>query len=344
MNEPVTVNEEFLYKKGLCGIQNLGNTCYLNSIVQCLNHTLPLTKYFLENHYKDEVNHTKNTSELVEEWNVVSRALWNKNSVIIPEKFVTLFRQIAFQENRFDFTGFGQNDSQEFLQYFLEIMHNTLAKTVKMSLSGTPKNDLDKLAIDALNHWVKFFKEDYSIIIDIFYGQYMSKLLTIKNESGNTSAKVSYSFDPFSSLSLEISDSSNNIYDCLDSLTDKEQLSEPSAKDKQIKTIMFWSLPKILVIFFKRWTNTGRKINKCIDYPIDNLDMSKYVNGYNKKKYKYELYAISNHSGGTNGGHHYAYCKNNDGNWYKFDDNIVSTLNISKVVNNSAYCLFYRIK
>ena len=72
--------------------------------------------------------------------------------------------------------------------------------------------------------------------------------------------------------------------------------------------------------------------------------MSKYILGYNKSKYIYDLYAVSNHSGGSGGGHYYAYCKNFDDNWYKFDDNVVFTLNDSKVVHSDAYCLFYKIK
>ena len=53
--------------------------------------------------------------------------------------------------------------------------------------------------------------------------------------------------------------------------------------------------------------------------------MSKYICGYNKSTYKYDLYAVSNHGGGLGGGHYWAYCKNNDGNWYKFNDAVVST-------------------
>ena len=88
----------------------------------------------------------------------------------------------------------------------------------------------------------------------------------------------------------------------------------------------------------------GNKIDRLIDFPLDNLDMSKYVLGYNKNKYKYELYGVSNHMGGTNGGHYIAYIRNHDNNWYKFNDNIVSTLHNSKVVSPLAYCLFYRLK
>ena len=100
----------------------------------------------------------------------------------------------------------------------------------------------------------------------------------------------------------------------------------------------------MLVIYFKRWDFRGRKINTHVEFPIEELDMSKYVMGYNKDSYKYELYSISNHGGGSGGGHYWAYAKNDDGNWYKYNDNVVSTLNSSKIVSSEAYCLFYRLK
>jgi malate synthase len=78
-------------------------------------------------------------------------------------------------------------------------------------------------------------------------------------------------------------------------------------------------------------------------FPLENLDMSPYIKGYEKDKYKYNLYAVSNHSGGMGGGHYWSYIKNIDNNWYKFNDNVVSTITKENVVSETAYCLFYTI-
>lgn len=334
----IDVNDSFLTKKGLCGLNNLGNTCFMNSIIQCLSNTMPLLKFFLNNKYQSELNKCSPDYKIVVEWNSLCRALWHKNAVVTPKNFHRSIQRRAMERDYDDFTGYGQNDSQEFLQFLLESFHNCFSKKVNMTVVGKQKNALDKIAIEALNGFKEYFKNDYSSIIDIFYGQYFSRLYTYKSEG----VKISNTFDPFSCLSIEITPETHDLYACLNSFTSKENIENNSVK--QQKTIAFWKLPKILIIFLKRFNNSSQKNNSLVKFPINNLDMSRYVLGYNKSKYVYDLYAVSNHSGGCHGGHYYAFCKNNDNNWYKYDDNVVYTLNESKVVDSSAYCLFYKMK
>tara|TARA_B100000925_G_scaffold138995_1_gene104170 strand:+ start:3129 stop:4175 length:1047 start_codon:yes stop_codon:yes gene_type:complete len=339
----IIINDDFLNKKGLCGINNLGNTCFMNSILQCLSNTIPLTKYFLENNYKDNLNNEKIESVIAKHWNTVLRSLWNKNGLITPNALLGSIQNIAIKKGYNEFTGLGQNDCQEFLQFFLEILHNAFSREVVMKITGEPKNAFDKIAIEALESWKKYFNNDYSLIIDVFYGQFMSEVHTICN--GKES--ISKTYDPFNTLSLEIIDvvkDDISIYDCLDNFTKNENIDIDDSSKKIFKRIQFWKLPKRLVIFFKKFNNKGNKINKLINFPLEELDMSKYVVGYNRDKYKYDLYGITNHIGGTGGGHYFSYVKNFDKNWYKYNDSVVSTLKIEQLVSKDAYCLFYKLK
>ena len=113
----------------------------------------------------------------------------------------------------------------------------------------------------------------------------------------------SEAFDPFSNISLEIPIGENiNIYDCFDNYTKSESIDFKQNEDdtkKYNKKILIWRFPKHLIIVFKRFDNDGNKINSLIDYPIENLNLNKYCVGYDKKESIYDLYAVSNHSGGT---------------------------------------------
>ena len=87
----------------------------------------------------------------------------------------------------------------------------------------------------------------------------------------------------------------------------------------------------------------GKKNKEFIDFPLENLDLSKYIIGYDKKDYKYDLYGICNHSGVTEGGHYFAYVKNANQKWYNFNDARVEEItNLDKLKSPYAYCLFYR--
>lgn len=333
----IEIDEPFLHKKGLCGLNNLGNTCFMNSIIQCINNTIPLLKFIFSEDFDTYIKKKGPGFKLINQWKNVSKHLWYKNSVFKPTDFLKEVQQLSLKKNNIEFTGYGQNDSQEFLQFFLEALHDTLSREVNMSIDGSPKNKFDKLAIEACKSYRDFFKKDYSIILEIFYGQYFTQFDTFTEDTHEKSR----TFDPFSMLSLElVRDSTISIYDCLDNLVESECIID-TADRKIKKTTYFWKLPNVLIIYLKRYNNALRKLTNKVNFPLEDLDMSPYVKGYNKDSYKYDLYAVSNHGGGLGGGHYWSYIKNQDGNWYRFDDRLVSTLDEDNVCGNEAYCLFY---
>ena len=103
-------------------------------------------------------------------------------------------------------------------------------------------------------------------------------------------------------------------------------------------------LYEILIISFKRFNKYNKKINTIITTPTKNLDLSKYVVGYDKESYKYDLFGICNHSGGCLGGHYTAFVKNANGKWYEFNDTSIREMKESEIVSSRSYCFFYRKK
>ena len=113
------------------------------------------------------------------------------------------------------------------------------------------------------------------------------------------------------------------------------------------KNFSIFYVPRLLIICLNRFSRSGYgygygKNGEFIDFPLENLDMGKYICGPNKENSKYDLFAVSQHFGGTGGGHYTAVCKNMDGKWYDYNDSSCSSSSSSSVVDSSAYVLFYR--
>lgn len=329
--------------KGLSGLVNLGNTCYLNSCMQILSHCYPLNeiidKYIDTNKINDNID-----SILLVEWNNLRKLMWSKNCIISPNRFVNTVQKISKEKNRELFTGFIQNDFPEFLIFLLDSFHNSLKRNVDIKIRGEVKNDTDKLAKKCYETLKIYFNNDYSDIINRFYAVQITKIISI-----DTSNDLSVATEPYCLISLPINKMCNSLYDCLDEYCKFEELSgdnkwyneETKLYQDVKKNICFWNLPDILIIDFKRFDNNMKKITKHIDVPINDLDLSKYVIGYNSNKYVYNLFGVCNHMGSVFSGHYTAHIKNANNNWYQFNDQIISNISEKQVITNNAYCFFF---
>ena len=334
--------------KGLSGLVNLGNTCYMNSAIQCLSNTLQLTDYFLSDKFLEDYDENNSKHILVKEWKRLLDGIWSSNCTISPNSFHRTIRYMALNnEFNSNFLGFAQNDTQEFLMLMIDTMHEALCKEVIIRISGTVVNETDKLALEAMKVWKTYFKDNYSVIINLFYGQLMSTV-----EFENTVSSRNYDPCCYFSLSIPNNIENLNIYDCFDLYTSSEILDgdnmikcEKTNEYKVAKkTIKVWNFPKILIIHLKRFSNNSNKNNKLVSFPINNMDLSKYCVGYDKFSSIYNLYGICNHEGSLNSGHYYAYCRNSNNKWYIYDDNNVREIENSSLISNNAYCLFYHKK
>ena len=111
------------------------------------------------------------------------------------------------------------------------------------------------------------------------------------------------------------------------------------------KKLEFFYLPKILCICLSRFKKIGDdyiKDEKLIDFPLNDLNMNKYMIFNDGKNYIYDIFAVCEHYGGREGGHYTAICKNIDGDWYSYDDSVCSPSSKNNVCSRNAYILFYR--
>ena len=338
--------------KGLTGLVNVGNTCYLNSCMQILSHTYELND-LLDNINYDNLNDNEDKI-LISEWNDLRNLMWSQNCCISPGRFVNSVHNVSKNKNRELFCSYIQNDIQEYILFVIDTFHNSIKRKVKMNIVGSVKNDNDKMALECYKSYSQEFGNNYSEFIKIFFGTQVSLLRSIE-----TNQILSIKPEPFLVLNLPLPKLNNTedknfitIYDCLDEYCKIEILDNDNAwynentnkKENVNKNLIFWSLPEILIIDLKRWDffNEYKKNNTYVDIPINDFNMNKY--SYNNKFELYDLYGICNHIGDINGGHYTAYVKNANTKWYIFDDNIVNSISESDILSNNAYCLFYRKK
>ncbi|XXG78580.1 hypothetical protein AAC387_Pa08g2500 [Persea americana] len=181
---------------GLTGLLNLGNTCFMNSAIQCLVHTPEFARYFRED-YHQEINWQNplgTVGELALAFGELLRKLWAPSRTpIAPRPFKAKLARFASQ-----FSGYNQHDSQELLAFLLDGLHEDLNRVkvkpyVKSKdADGRPDEEV------ADEYWANHIARNDSIIVDVCQGQYKSTLVC------PACGKVSVTFDPFMYLSLPL--------------------------------------------------------------------------------------------------------------------------------------------
>uniref|UniRef100_A0A8C6TVK4 ubiquitinyl hydrolase 1 n=2 Tax=Neogobius melanostomus TaxID=47308 RepID=A0A8C6TVK4_9GOBI len=331
----------------LTGLRNLGNTCYMNSILQCLCNTPAMAEYFNNNYYMDDINRSNilgHKGEVAEEFGVIMKALWaGLYKCISPRDFKITIGKINDQ-----FSGCDQQDSQELLLFLMDGLHEDLNKADNRKRYKEEENDhLDDVAAADLA-WSKHKALNESIIVALFQGQFKSTVQCL------TCHRKSRTFETFMYLSLPLASTSKcSLQDCLRLFSKEERLTDNNkvfcrhckAHRDSTKKLEIWKVPPIVLVHLKRFSYEGRwkqKLQTSVDFPLDSLDLCQYMIGPKQNLKKYSLYGVSNHYGGLDGGHYTAYCKNAvKQRWFKFDDHEVSELSTSSVKSSAAYILFY---
>uniref|UniRef100_A0A8C7SB08 Ubiquitin carboxyl-terminal hydrolase n=1 Tax=Oncorhynchus mykiss TaxID=8022 RepID=A0A8C7SB08_ONCMY len=336
------------FAQGLVGLRNLGNTCFMNSILQCLSNTHNLRDYCLHNSHRRDLNKNSrtNTGALMEEFAKLLQTMWTSSSseAVGPSEFKTQIQRYAPR-----FVGYNQQDAQEFLRFLLDGLHNEVNRvTVRPRGSSEDFDHLpDREKGDRM--WSKYLEREDSKIVDLFVGQLKSSLTC------STCGYCSTVFDPFWDLSLPIAKKGYgevSLMDCMSLFTKEDVLEgdeKPTcyrckARRRCTKKFTVQKFPKILVLHLKRFSEARRtsKLSTFVNFPMEKLDLREFAS--ENINAVYNLYAVSNHSGTTMGGHYTAYCRNpTSGEWYTFNDSRVTPMSSSQVRSSDAYVLFYEL-
>lgn len=338
---------------GLTGLKNVGNSCYQNATLQCLSATIPLAKFMLDGSYKkaiNKVNPLGTQGALAESFAHLIKVMWSEQYTFVsPVTFRDAIGRFAST-----FRGFDQHDSQEFLAFLLDGLHEDLNYVVHkpppVDMTPDREEELETLPqqVASVKEWTIYRQRNDSLIVDWFQGQFRNKMTCL------TCGKTSTTYNAFMYLSLPIpsgrSFSKVTLFQCLDAFVKEEVLDKadawncPACKKprKATKRLSISRLPMILLIHLKRFSFKGPftdKIETQVSFPLQGLDLTNYVppplspslqKSFHSEKgipisrsqvppFIYDLYSVTHHFGSLNTGHYTASIKS-AGKWWYCDD------------------------
>lgn len=350
-------------KLRVVGLRNLGNTCFMNAVLQSLSNIQQFCCYFTQLPALGD-NACKNGRRtcitrqykggddilMAEELRKTMIALrQGSKTAISPESLFTVIWKVVPR-----FRGYQQQDAHEFLRYMLDRLHTELLNILPYPTACSPF----------------IGRKGKSTVVTTFFGG------VLQNEVNCLICSTeSKKHDPFLDLSLDIphqyvnrnggkpkeeeSSPTCKLSDCLNSFTELEELAETelyycsNCKKKQRSTKKFWirRLPNVLCLHLKRfrWSNFYRiKIDNYVEFPIRGLDMSKFIltnmhetRGSCSGSNMYDLAAVIVHHGSGAGSGHYTAYATHEGNWYHFNDSTVTQTDEQTVAKCKAYIFFY---
>lgn len=305
------------------GLVNVGNTCFLNSVLQCLTYCPPLANYLLqEDNHAVKCKSRMTFCMMCELQRHMKRALeGSANGAIRPGPIVENLRNIAKQ-----FRHGSQEDAHEFLRYVVD----HLTRACIASYSGNVP--LDRVS------------KETTVIHEIFGGHHRSQVTCLEcKQTSNT-------YDLFMDFILDIK-GVQTLTQALEKSVEVEILMGDNAYEcprcrKKVRAQKRFTVhrpPKVATIQFKRFDSLGHKVSRHVVY-TERLDLRPYMSDKQGGPLVYRLFGVLVHSGSTcNSGHYFCYVKNSNGSWYLMNDQLVQETGLNKVLSHleNAYILFY---
>ena len=295
-------SQPVLHIPGICGLTNNGNTCFMNSALQCLSNIPDLTQWA----HDQRMSRPKDGTNLVHTYCALIQAMWSgKDSCVNPRDIKTIVSRSAPI-----FSDHGQKDSHEFMNSLLNALERTEAKSIVADLFHIHTQS------QVTCGRCQFIDKTDQITT------FLPLPLTSRTSSGHEISLEQLIQDFSREADLE------GLYHC-------HQCGQH--RHARQKTIIKRPFPRALIVHLQRFPfdGTDRKVDTFVRYQLE-YDCLLSKNDH------YRLCAVSVHAGSLSRGHYTTFARNqNTERWYKFNDSSVDEINADTVVTKNAYILVY---
>ena len=309
------------YKEiNIFGLKNLGNTCFMNSSLQCLLHC----KKLIDNLNSIEQNNIK--TRLTNEILILLKNIKNDEKILNPVKIKEILSEV---EEKYKYNE--QNDANEFITVFLNYLLKELNGQGIYKPSNIQLDELEKKGFDRLEN--KFFLKNKCFLLNLFYGRLKREYIC---ENGHI---FNLKFNNYNTIILPHPDQSNDIIDLLKLYQEKKMINDEIFCDYckkkvkySIKTIIY-NIPEYFILCIeKEMIHSFSGLN----YPRK-LETKKFMNNDNSK---YSLFSLIVYTGDRERGHYTAKCFQNK-DLYHINDSDYKKVNEEEINDKNSIILFY---
>jgi len=331
--------------RGVIGIANLGNTCYMNSAIQALRHCPELTVFckksgkMIESIQDKESAHAKVSLAYQD----LIQSVWAGTgpAYVRPMGFYAELKKIVEGTIYDDFIRKTPQDAHEFLVWLLDQLYMATQKQIEMTIQKPER--LSPMYLSAAKGWISAFEKQYSPLTDMIFG-----LMRIQYKCHSCSA-LHTRWETFNILKIPLVNPAN-LMDCVREELKSEEIDGYNCdackqKVKTTKSLSIWRLPKVLVVTLKRFTPMGTRDNQSLQYdgnPVNFAEQFSVESNEESKKKTYKLFATVDHHGNHMGGHYTAQAYSPVWkNWHRYDDETATSIS-EPHFGPETYILFFR--